>query len=160
MDRARREVLRLEAVSLFEAGWLDAEIGRSFRVSRMSVNRWRRAWKQGGTAALASRGAGGMRCRLTDDQLACLQVEPAKGSAAHGWSEDQRWTLARIATVIAELFTVSYTVAGVDVLMHRLGWSVQVPTRRATERDEAEIARWEAQVWPSVGRRSATWAPG
>ncbi|WP_308286940.1 helix-turn-helix domain-containing protein [Actinomadura parmotrematis] len=121
MDRVRREALRLEAVSLLEAGWSDAGIGRSFRVTRMSVNRWRRSWTAGGTAALASKGAGGMRYGLTDDQLACLQVELAKGPAAYGRHEDQRWTLARIAAVIAELFTVSCTVAGVDVLMHRLG---------------------------------------
>jgi Winged helix-turn helix len=29
----------------------------------------------------------------------------------------------------------------VDVLLHRIGWSVQVPARQATERDEAAIAR-------------------
>ncbi|HEY1322907.1 MAG TPA: winged helix-turn-helix domain-containing protein [Streptosporangiaceae bacterium] len=28
------------------------------------------------------------------------------------------------------------------VLLHRLGWSVQVPARRAAERDEEKIARW------------------
>ncbi|MEV7968453.1 helix-turn-helix domain-containing protein [Sphaerisporangium sp. NPDC088356] len=39
---------RLEAVELFESGWSDAEIGRSFRVTRMSVNRWRRAGRTAG----------------------------------------------------------------------------------------------------------------
>ena len=34
------------------------------------------------------------------------------------------------------------TLAGMDVLLHRLGWSVQVPARRAAERDEGKIARW------------------
>ncbi|WP_207945024.1 helix-turn-helix domain-containing protein [Actinomadura rubrisoli] len=42
-ERTRREALRLEAAGLFEAGWSDAEIGRAFQVTPMSVHRWRRA---------------------------------------------------------------------------------------------------------------------
>jgi transposase len=35
-------------------------------------------------------------------------------------------------------------------LLRRLGWSVQRPARRASERDDAEIARWRAQEWPRI----------
>jgi hypothetical protein len=56
-ERARREELRLAAADLIEAGASDREIARRFRVSRMSVNRWRRALAAGGRAALASKGA-------------------------------------------------------------------------------------------------------
>jgi transposase len=35
-----------------------------------------------------------------------------------------------------------------DVLLHRIGWSVQVPARRAAERDEDKIARWREEAWP------------
>src|SRR5690606_22901906 len=74
VERARREALRLEAAKLFEHGVLsDAQIGRRFRVTRMSVNRWQRAWQAGGTAALASKGASGARCKLTDEQVQLLQ---------------------------------------------------------------------------------------
>jgi hypothetical protein len=37
---------------------------------------------------------------------------------------------------------VDYTPAGLDLLQHRIGWSVQVLARQAAERDEAAIARW------------------
>ncbi|TDB96914.1 winged helix-turn-helix domain-containing protein [Actinomadura sp. 7K534] len=160
-ERGRREALRLEAARLFEQGLLsDAQIGRRFRVSRMSVNRWRRAWQAGGTAALASKGAGGAKCRLTSAQVILLQEALELGPAAHGWTQDQRWTLARIAEVIWDLFSVSYTPAGVDVLLHRIGWSVQMPSRRAAERDEEKIDRWREQVWSTVETPRATWAPG
>jgi transposase len=52
------------------------------------------------------------------------------GPAACGY-EDQRWTLARIAELAWQRFRVEYTLAGMDVLLHRIGWSVQVPARRA-----------------------------
>jgi hypothetical protein len=53
-ERARREQLRLAAADLIEAGGSDREVAKRFRVSRMSVNRWRRALAAGGRAALAS----------------------------------------------------------------------------------------------------------
>jgi hypothetical protein len=42
-ERARRERVRLAAAELIEAGASDREVARRFRVSLMSVNRWRRA---------------------------------------------------------------------------------------------------------------------
>ena len=82
------------------------------------------------------------------------------GPAASGWDEDQCWTLARIAEVIRRRFRVDYTLAGVDLLLHRIGWSVQVPARRAAERDEARIAAWRQEAWPVVKEPRRTWAPG
>src|SRR6185437_15228828 len=57
-ERARREKVRLAAAEMIEAGAGDREIAKRFRVSRMSVNRWRRALAAGGREALASKGAG------------------------------------------------------------------------------------------------------
>ena len=48
------------------------------------------------------------------------------GPAAEGWA-DQCWTLPRIAAVARQRFGVDYPLAGLDLLLHRLGWSVQVP---------------------------------
>jgi hypothetical protein len=55
---------------------------------------------------------------------------------------------------------VDYTLAGLDLLLHRIGWSVQVPARRAAERDEARIAAWREETWPVVKGQRRTWAPG
>jgi transposase len=82
------------------------------------------------------------------------------GPATQGWDEDQRWTLARIAELAREQFRVQYTLAGMDLLLHRIGWSVQVPARRAAERDEAAIAEWREVTWPAVKGRRRNWAPG
>jgi putative transposase len=45
---------------------------------------------------------------------------------------------------------VSYTLRGTSYLLHRLGFSPQVPARRAAERDEAKIAGWRSQTWAKV----------
>jgi len=100
----------------------------------------------GGRAALISKGAGGARCKLTPAQLAELEVVLDAGPAVSDWDEDQCWTLARIAEVVRRRFRAEYTLAGMDLLLHRLGWSVQVPARRAAERDEARIAAWREET--------------
>jgi putative transposase len=159
-ERGRREQVRLAAAELIEAGASDREVASRFRVTRMSANRWRRTLAAGGRAALASRGAGGAKCKLSAVQLRELQTLLDAGPAAWGWDEDQCWTLARIAEVVRRRFAVEYTLAGMDLLLHRIGWSVQVPARRAAERDEARIAAWREETWPAVKGRRRTWAPG
>jgi putative transposase len=158
-ERARREQVRLAAAELIEAGACDREVARRFRVSRMSANRWRRALAGGGRAALASRGAGGAKCKLSAAQLRELEVLLDAGPAVWGW-EDLCWTLPRIAELVRRRFKVEYTLAGLDLLLHRIGWSVQVPARQAAERDEAAIAAWREETWPVVKGRRRTWVPG
>jgi transposase len=148
-ERARRERVRLAAAEMIEAGASDREVARRFRVSRMSANRWRRALAAGGRPALATKGAGGARCKLTAAQVAELEEVLDAGPAVCGYA-DQCWTLARIADQVWQRFGVEYTLAGMDVLLHRVGWSVQVPARRAAERDEGKIARWREETWPVI----------
>jgi putative transposase len=140
-------VLRLQAAQLFAEGVGVAEIAVRLRVSENAVYVWRRRWTAGGTAALRSRGPGGATCRLSDAQLERLRTVLDAGPAASGWSEDQRWTLARVATVIGRLFHTRYTLPGTSVLLHRIGYSPQVPAHRAIERDEAAVTSWRREAW-------------
>ncbi|MET9241337.1 winged helix-turn-helix domain-containing protein [Nonomuraea sp. NPDC003709] len=82
------------------------------------------------------------------------QARPATaldaGPAAYGWSEDQRWTLARVPRLIGRLFHVSYTLRGTSYLLHRIDWSPQVPAHRAVERDEDAIIAWRTETWAKV----------
>lgn len=117
-------------------------------MSERSVERWRRAWREGGIAALASAGPPKLP-KLTDDRFAELEQELAKGPAEHGW-EDQRWPLARIRTLIAWRFGPGVSSAAVWRLLHRHGWSWQSPARRALERDEQAVQLWKKGVWPQA----------
>jgi hypothetical protein len=108
---------------------------------------------------LTSKGPDGARCKLHQVQIKTLQAELDAGPAAHGW-DDQCWTLTRINELIASKFKISYTVRGVGYLLHRLGWSWQVPARQAAERDEGAIAAWREETWPAIKRRRRTWVRG
>jgi transposase len=150
-----REKLRLEAAERFAAGQDSALIVKELRVHVRSVQRWRWTWSAGGGAGLASKGPVS-RPILSEELFAVLEQELDKGPVAHGWS-DQTWTLARIATPIGRRFHKSSTPQGVAALLHRHGWSHQVPARRALERDDAATAAWVKQSRPAAeepGRRS------
>jgi putative transposase len=125
--RAAREALRFAAAERFERGDDVGQIARELSVTRKSVNEWKRVWRVGGAGVLASKGPGGATCRLDEVQLKTLAQALEEGQAVHGWVEDQRWTLARVTRLIFELFRVRYTPRGVSYLLHRIGWSPQMP---------------------------------
>ena len=101
-----------------------------------------------GVAGLEGSGRGGVR--LGPAQLARLRAALDQGPAVWGWDEDQRWTLERVATLIGRLFHVRYTLRGTSYLLHRIGFTPQVPVHRAAERDEAAIAAWRTGTWAKV----------
>ena len=142
--------MRLQAAEWFAEGVTPPEVARRLRVSCNSAYVWRRRWRAGGEAALASKGPGGAVCQLSGAQLERLRAALEAGPAIWGRGEDQRWTLARVTTLIGRLFHVRYTVRGTSYLLHRLGFTPQVPVHRAAERDEGAIAAWRAVTWAKV----------
>jgi transposase len=150
--RARRETVRLQAAGWFAEGVPVREVARRLRVSPTAVYGWQQRWHAGGEQALASKGPGGARCRLDPPRLHRLAEALDAGPAAHGFGPDQRWTLARVSELIARLFGIRYTLRGTAYLLHRMGWSVQVPARRPVQRDGAAVTTWRRQAWPA-GKR-------
>ncbi|MFE0258147.1 winged helix-turn-helix domain-containing protein [Streptomyces sp. NPDC059010] len=146
--RAFRERIRMEAADLFDVGLPNAEIAKQLRVTVRSVQRWRRAWQDLGPRGLRSQGPAS-RPELSESLFAVLEDELAKGPVAHGWP-DQMWTLSRIKTLIGRRFHKSFTLSGIAQMLHRHGFSHQVPARRAVERDEQRVAGWVKETWPQV----------
>ncbi|ARF58092.1 transposase [Streptomyces gilvosporeus] len=140
----------MQAAELFEQKIKLREVARRLRVSRKSAYQWHQLWRDGGATALASRGPSGSRCRLSPRCLEKLAAYLEQGPASHGWVEDQVWTAARVATLIGRKFHVSYSVSGATRLMHRLGFSPQVPARRVAERDEQAVTAWKEATWEEV----------
>lgn len=148
----------MAAADDLEAGASTTEVACTYRVSRMSAWRWKHALESGGRDALRSKGPAS-RPRLEEHELALLEQLLDAGPAAHGFA-DQRWTLARVRALVAEHFGVFYTLKGMSLVLHRMGWSVQVPAHRAAGRDDEAVATWRKQTWPRVKGPRATWRPG
>ncbi|WP_455770669.1 helix-turn-helix domain-containing protein [Streptomyces antibioticus] len=58
------------------------------------------------------------------------------------------------------MFHKSYTGPGVCLLLHRHGWSPQVPARKAVQRDDRTVATWVKESWPAVEQPRRRSAPG
>jgi len=147
--------VRLQAAQIYKHDVSPVQVAHRLRVSTKSAYQWRRRWRACGEAALASKGPGGSACRLNAGQLGRLRAVLDEGPAAWGWDQDQRWTLARVTTLIARLSHVRYTLRGTSYLLHRLGYSPQVPVHRAAERNEKAIAVWKTTTWVKASRLAA-----
>ena len=118
-------------------------------MSERSAERWRRAWRERGQAGVLSQGSSPGRSLLSETLVTRLERELERGPLVHGWA-DQRWTLAWVKTLIGRLFHVACTLRGVSYLLHRIGYTPQVPAHRAAERDEDAIVKWRAGTWARV----------
>ncbi|MFC8100262.1 winged helix-turn-helix domain-containing protein [Streptomyces sp. NPDC057363] len=96
-------------------------------MSVKSAYQWHQLWRDGGVGGCGLAWPERVGGRLSPRCLEKLAAYLEQGPAAHGWVEDQVWTAARVATLIGRKFHVSYSVSGATRLMHRLGFSPQVP---------------------------------
>jgi transposase len=86
---------------------------------------------------------------LSGELFAVVERELEEGPLAQGWP-DQIWTLPRIKILIGRRCHQSYTIQGVAALLKRHGWTCQVPSRQAVERDEETVAGWVKETWPHM----------
>jgi len=139
---------RARAAKLFDQDYSQAEVARRCGVSRTTAMRWHRAWIQRGRKSLDPLPRGRPN-QLTKAKLARIEQALLRGAQAHGFSSEL-WTLERVAQVIERVAGVRYHPGHVWRVLRSLGWSIQKPTTRARERDEAQIARWQKVEWPRL----------
>jgi transposase len=153
LERRRRR-----AITLLEQGLSLSEVARRVQASVGSVYQWRQAWRTGGEAALAPKSVSGAPRKLTDQQRAQVVQLLLQGARANGFP-NELWTLKRIAAVMQVHFGVRYHPSHVWKILRGLGWSCQVPERRAIQRDEEAIAHWQRYQWPAIKKSPTTWRP-
>jgi transposase len=139
--------VRLAAAELIEAGASDREVAKRFRVTRCRRTGGGGHWPPAAGRRWPPRGPAARR-KLSPVQLRELEAVLDVGRAVWGW-EDQCWTLARIAELVRRRFKVEYTLAGLDLLLHRIGWSAQARPGRLPS-----ATRWRS---PPGGRRPGRW---
>jgi putative transposase len=147
------EERRLAAARLLRQGRLSqAEIARQLGVSRASVCRWAATLAEQGRRGLAARPIPGRLPRLDEKAWAGLGRLLDRGAVAAGFASE-RWTLTRIAALIARAFGVRYHPRYLERPLKGHGFSVQRPATRARERDELVIAVWPKREWVALKKR-------
>ncbi len=156
LTREQLEARRREGARLLKSSKRSrAEIARRLGVSRATVSDWAKQLAVGGLRALRRRKAPGRPARLTRAEKQTLLRQLKRGALAAGCATD-RWTLSRVRQLIEREFGVRYHVKYIHRLLIGLGWSLQQPLPRATERDEELIRAWLAKDWPRIKKSAAT----
>jgi len=91
----------------------------------------------------------GSASKLTAAQKTELVRLLEQGAEAHGFLGEV-WTTKRVAALIQHAFGVRYHPASMSRLLREIGWSVQKPIRRASQRNEAAIRQWWTEQWPAL----------
>lgn len=139
----------MRAWELHAEGWTGRAVAAALKVSEGAVSGWLKRARAGGVDALRRHPAPGATPRLTTEQRARLPDLLAQGAEAYGFIGEV-WTTKRVAVVIQRTFGVRYHPAHVSRLLRREGLSLQKPIKRATQRNEAAIAAWQAERWPAL----------
>lgn len=132
---------------LKQVGWNQAQIAVALDVGEGTVSRWMARARRDGPTGLLAHPVPGRPPKLEPEQIRLIPDFLAHGAEAYGFGGEV-WTCARVAQVIEEEFGVSYHKSQVSRLLKKLGWTPQMPIARAIQRDEQEIERWRAEVWP------------
>lgn len=150
------EKRRLAAVSLLKAGHGYHSVAKKLKASISSLVRWMQAFRRGGTKRLAPKPTPGRPPGLTRQEKNHLRRLILKGAMTAGYTNEM-WTLPRVAEQIQQHYGISYHPGHVWKILIDLGLSCQKPERRATQRNEKEIARWKREDWPRIKKRPTTW---
>lgn len=148
------EKRRVQAAAMFEKGTTAPEVGRRLGVSRQVAYRWKSAWEKGGKAGLASKGKAGRKSKLSAVQTELVVKALVAGPVSRG-CKTNLWTLPRVAALIKELTGIQYHPGHVWRLLGDNGFRCQRPERRAMERDELRIRRWQRVEWPVMKQKPA-----
>ena len=155
----QKEERRLAAATLLEAADLSqAQIARHLGVSRRTVSIWARQFTQGGKEALCRRMHSGRKPRLDAKQWQQVLDRLRQGAKAAGFPTE-RWTLARIQSLLAEQFGVHYNAHYLSECLRRLDWSVQEPAAPARERNDLLVEAWLAGQWPRIKKSLSNRCP-
>jgi transposase len=148
-----REYRRFRAWELRQQGWKQQDIADALGVTQGAVSQWLKRAKEGGPIALRRRKAPGARPRLTPKQKAQIPELLKRGPEAFGFRGDV-WTRERVRTVVRREFGISYSQVHIGRMLKELGWTRQKPVRRARQRDEEAIQRWQEERWPELEKKS------
>ena len=138
------EVLRRRCAALHQQGWKQAAIAQALGLTQGWVSRTLIKYRQQGQDALTWRKPAGATAKLTNTQLAQLVEELNKGAEHHGFP-GQIWTRSRINEVIKKRFGVSYDPSQIGRLLKKVGWSRQLPQRKASQQDPQAVEQWRQQ---------------
>jgi transposase len=115
---------RHRAIELLDDGKSPAEVAEFLGVSRNTVYRWRRRFRRDGRHGIEAKPIPGRPPRLSPRQLDHLLRDLELSAEAFGFPSE-RWTQARVATLIQRKFGVDFCPFHVGRILSAHGWGLR-----------------------------------
>jgi transposase len=152
------EKRRRLAVERVNAGYSQVEVAEFLGITERSVRRWVRAYRQGGSTALAAKPRPGRPRHLNSEQTQEVLDWFRHSPKAFGF-RTELWTARRVAWLIEKRFGVSFHSRYLNAWLSNRGITPQKPQKQARERDRARIDRWIARDWPRILKKGPNKTP-
>lgn len=150
-----QEALRRRAVRAVRDGRSQAEVARTFGVSRQSVVKWCRGFVKGGAQALTAgkkgRPPGRHLTPVRQSRIARLVVDRCPEQLKLPF---YLWTREAVGLLIRREYGVEVSVWTVGRYLREWGFTPQKPLRRAFEQDPEAVRRWLAREYPAIRARA------
>ena len=149
--RAALAEIRRRAVRLVvKKGRKQVQVAKMFDIRAKTLSRWVSDFRRGGDAALRSRKSTGRPPALSRTELVRLRRTIVGKNPSQLNFGVLLWTLPIIQQVVARMFGKNLHATTVSRYLGELGLTPQLPLRRASQRNEADIARWVAEEFPRI----------
>jgi transposase len=152
LDGATQAHLRKLVVKAVRCGMTQTEAAGTYGVSLRAVSKWMRLTRDGGLRALKH----GKRGRRPGSGHLNIKQAARIRALMVGKMPDQLklpfylWTREAVAKLIEREYRITVSPTSVGRYLKAWGMSAQKPVRRAYERNDAAIARWLDEEYPSI----------
>jgi transposase len=149
--------LKLTALLMVADGMIQSEVSRMLDVPLRTLEWWIQQYRNRGMKGLINGPYAGKSPMLSGNQLIELADLIEAGPEEVGLDTGV-WSAPILVQTIKIRFGVSYSMSGLRKLLHRLGFSVQYPTRRLSKADLEQQRTWLEQDLVVIKKKSETTA--
>lgn len=157
LSREAQQELRGCCIRMLRSGKKQSEVVAALEVSRASVVRWVRSYRQEGMEGLQLKKRGrrhGEKRRLAQEQEKDIQrmlVDKVPNQLKLPFA---LWTRKAVQEAIMEHHGVALPIRTVGEYLSRWGFTPQKPVKRAYEQQPEQIRKWLDEEYPGIARRA------
>jgi transposase len=141
--------LRIQGLRLVHEGSRETDAARILGVGRRTLQEWIHRFRSRGLPGLRKGPFKGGTSKLTDEQKAEL-FGIIQGGPQEAGLDTGVWTTPIIVKLVKDLYGVSYHPDHMGRILHKLGYSVQYPTKKLSKADEKAQRTWLLTTLPQI----------
>ena len=149
--------LRCRCLRMVRQGMKQVEVALILDVSRTSVVRWLRNYRQEGMNGLKQKTRGrrhGQKRRLDREQERSIQRMLVDKTPDQLKLPFALWTRKAVQEAIVQHYDVKLPIRTVGEYLHRWGFTPQKPVKKSYEQQPGRVKKWLDEEYPGIARKA------